>query len=1848
MKKRKLSIVLVAAMLLQLIPFPADLGVGMGSFVQVSKAAEAPLSGTEGTISWSLSDDGKGGYTLSLTGSGEMKSYSLKDYDERPQYTDYRTDAPWGYYADQIHSVSIGEGITNVSSYAFYRCTGITSVSTPSTVTEIGAYAFYSCYGMKNITLLASIKKIKEYSFFGCNLAEIALPDGLQSIGNNAFQTAFADAGVDTVRIPDTVTSIGSSAFAGATIKSITIPASVKTIASGTFQGCKKLTKAVVSEGITSIGESAFSGDGFLSELTLPVSSLTSIQAAAFSGTALKSFTIPASVTTVGVNPFQGALETISVAEGNSKYEAVNNMLVERAGTDLNKIISYPRDGGETAVLPDGVKIIGKNAFASSNVKSVKVSGSVETIEDSAFSEAKVETIDLPGSLLTIGNSAFYKANRLKAIDIPGRVKQIGNSCFYSCSALEDVILGGDLESLGASAFYNCGKITELVLPDKLTSIGNNAFSYCTGLQELTFPNSITNIGSGVLANCTSLKKVSFGEKIQTIAGNVFVNCPKLAEITISPGNEAMVAEDNVVYDKEKNTLIYFAAGIRDDKFSVPDTVKTIGAYAFTYCQHMKELRIPQSVTLMEERSVYHNDSITKLLFYGNAPEARETGSYQWDYSTYPYQKIGYSASNTSVCENKVKTSYNNDGLTIHYVSDSTGWDSGWTQTKQYKAELDQWGNKFEWKQNCIFVEWDPAKVDVASGDFGNGLAWSYRDDIGELVFTGEGVVPDYTDTLPTWSNDSSVDHMKDIKLIETGGAARIGNNAFRGASHLVRILGENKLKEVGDSTFAECTDLKIVHIPSTEVIGQKAFMNDTALRNDLDLRGAKTMGDQAFKNCSSMTELLLGEHLKTLGSELFFGCSSLEVMMLPESTESLGAGCFSGCSALRTINIPKGIKAVPESCFAGASGLKKVYFYGDYPTWQENSFEGTHEDIVIYYRAGNTTWEAAGSDWNGIPVVGLDKFYTEQEDHYSFSNSGGSFGYGSLYYIPRQRYVTALQSVVRGSYYYQWACGWRGSCFGMAASTTEFYDGDNFSVQDYDASAENLFDLSAPGSPEADLTKIIEIYQVSQYVDEIGGEVAQNYGEYRKLIRQVEEFERSGGLGIDSEADPLVMCIYANCTGHAVVPVAVNMDDEGNYILDVYDCNYPNGFQKLTIKKDFSGIKYDKYKAASFVKYSTIRDALVDADFTGKNLRKSKEESNKVSIAVNRQDVNLENGGGKDYSEIKGAYEQKPMSDGTEDEFSGIRSFVLPQGEYQIQEDSVSRDGEDAAEEDLEYYVATEDLFSKVETTDKDAKLTVKSVKGTGYDSVTLSSEETDTESELTVMSVDGLQKEISVKGSSITAEIVDNKEMTLEVSEDTTELKVDGKEVALSEDHTADISFMASEDENPLTMSEITCDLALNEKNQLSGTVEGLASWARENAGDVDITTVVKDDQGTVIAEYEKKKELSLGMQKVNISMDRVRTNLGDITGEIEATCEVTMTDSSDNTVKVSQSGIVLSAKDLNPEPIPTQAPISTLKPNKPTQTPRPTPTVKPTPTSPSKPNQTSESKPTQTPESMATSKPTQTPESISEPTLMPIPTWNPIPESTSAAKPTPTLKPTQKPAEKPTLEPEPKSTSKPTSKPAAKSTSTPKPGSKSTSTPVPTSNSQNKSPNASKSTQTPDSNQALPEEGEKVESGSLKYTIVKSDQSKGEVAVSGSKNKKATKIKIPKTIRVDGYTFKVTSVGNNAFGNMKQLKKVTLGANIKAIGNNAFKNCTSLKSILVPKKVTTISKKAFAGCKKLKSIVVQSEKLKTVGAGAFKGTNIGIKVKVPKKKYAAYKRMFVKKGKLSSGTKVVAGSE
>lgn len=148
---------------------------------------------------------------------------------------------------------------------------------------------------------------------------------------------------------------------------------------------------------------------------------------------------------------------------------------------------------------------------------------------------------------------------------------------------------------------------------------------------------------------------------------------------------------------------------------------------------------------------------------------------------------------------------------------------------------------------------------------------------------------------------------------------------------------------------------------------------------------------------------------------------------------------------------------------------------------------------------------------------------------------------------------------------------------------------------------------------------------------------------------------------------------------------------------------------------------------------------------------------------------------------------------------------------------------------------------------------------------------------------------------------------------------------------------------------------------------------------------------------------------------------------------------------------------------------------------------------------------------------------------------------------------------------------------------------------------------------------------------------------------VAYAQNLNMRATAVTVPSAVTIGNVTYKVTSIGNNAFKNNKKLKKVTIVGSVTSIGNAAFRNCTKLKKVTIPTQVKKIGKKAFYNCKNLRSLIVKAKKLtaKTVGNKAF--TKAGskdyrkLKVKVPSKKYGSYSKIFRKKG-LSSKAKII----
>ena len=144
------------------------------------------------------------------------------------------------------------------------------------------------------------------------------------------------------------------------------------------------------------------------------------------------------------------------------------------------------------------------------------------------------------------------------------------------------------------------------------------------------------------------------------------------------------------------------------------------------------------------------------------------------------------------------------------------------------------------------------------------------------------------------------------------------------------------------------------------------------------------------------------------------------------------------------------------------------------------------------------------------------------------------------------------------------------------------------------------------------------------------------------------------------------------------------------------------------------------------------------------------------------------------------------------------------------------------------------------------------------------------------------------------------------------------------------------------------------------------------------------------------------------------------------------------------------------------------------------------------------------------------------------------------------------------------------------------------------------------------------SAPAKGTVLKTGGIKYTVIVAAKNKtGQVSLSKEKN--TASVTVPATIKLNGFTYSVTQIGNSAFAKSSKLKKVIIGKNVSIIGS-----------------------KAFYQCKNLKTIRIKSTILKKVGAKAFSGTHKKLVIQVPKKQKKAYTKLLKSKGQ-SKQTKI-----
>ena len=329
---------------------------------------------------------------------------------------------------------------------------------------------------------------------------------------------------------------------------------------------------------VTSIARSAFSRCSGLTSVTIP-ESVTSIGETAFCVcSVLTSVTIPNAVTSIGDNAFSACykLTEINVESGNASYTSENGVLFNKAKTTL---IRYPADKTETTyTIPNSVTNICSEAFGDCNtLTSVTIPNSVTSIGSSAFARSYKLSVTIPNSVTSIGYDAFRE---IKTIIYSGNVSgKPWGARTYGIVADEDGFVYYDI------------KKTKLV-------------AYIGNASSITIPNSVTSI--------------SF---------YAFYGCSKLTDINVESANTAYTSENGVLFNKAETTLICYPAGKTETTYTIPNSVTSIGNYAF-HSSKLTSVTISNSVTSIGQSAFAGCSGLTSICYEGSGVPTYQSNSF--------------------------------------------------------------------------------------------------------------------------------------------------------------------------------------------------------------------------------------------------------------------------------------------------------------------------------------------------------------------------------------------------------------------------------------------------------------------------------------------------------------------------------------------------------------------------------------------------------------------------------------------------------------------------------------------------------------------------------------------------------------------------------------------------------------------------------------------------------------------------------------------------------------------------------------------------------------------------------------------------------------------------------------------------------------------------------------------------------------------------------------------------------------------------------------------------------------------------------------------------------------------
>ncbi|HLX68692.1 MAG TPA: leucine-rich repeat domain-containing protein, partial [Verrucomicrobiae bacterium] len=433
-----------------------------------------------------------------------------------------------------IPDTTNGLRITSIGDAAFFNNSTLTSVTVGTNVATIADQAF-SYSSMTSVTLPAGVTNIAFDAFHNCNSLTVITvatnnPDFSSAAGvlfnqNQTTLIGFPEGKAGSYAVPTTVTDIGIYAFYDSSnLTSVALSSNVVTIEDYAFYNCPGLMAITVDTNNPSYSSAA----GVLFDksqdtlIAYPVGNLAT------------SYTMPNSVTNIGMEAFFGCPNLTSVTMGT------NVVIIGSAAFEFSTALA-------SITFPNSVAVIGGDAFAEcAGLTNITIGTGVTNILDQAF-------LGCPGVTtiaVATGNPAFSSVG-----GVLFNKNQTALFLYPAGSSGTSYIVPNSVTNIVQDAFMEAFNLAGITLGTNVQTIGDSAFSYCYGLTSITIPNSVTSLGFSVFYSCFNLTNVVVGSGLTNIGFQVFSYCVNLAGIYFTTNAPQMNSD---VFDADNEAIAYY------------------------------------------------------------------------------------------------------------------------------------------------------------------------------------------------------------------------------------------------------------------------------------------------------------------------------------------------------------------------------------------------------------------------------------------------------------------------------------------------------------------------------------------------------------------------------------------------------------------------------------------------------------------------------------------------------------------------------------------------------------------------------------------------------------------------------------------------------------------------------------------------------------------------------------------------------------------------------------------------------------------------------------------------------------------------------------------------------------------------------------------------------------------------------------------------------------------------------------------------------------------------------------------------------------------------------------------